>query len=337
MSLFTPKPKISASQQQVQSLTRGLYWVGISALVVCMTMTALFGWRTGTSDLDRVLMAATNGLIDLTGALLMSACGVLFAWRYRLAGACVLICASVCIAFSILAIFGFQSSNRVAVAKHAQRVEALDTGQLKWLREQTVEKSLPKGERQSLLGEVKSQIETIKKTGMTPDDEQANNLAPMLNMNIDAIRRWLIMISSSMVLFAQFVCLWLHAFFKHRSQPAETQPSHPSNRNLPPGSSNGTSPPYPVSDMVNPQFRLVPDTGQRIGKFSKAQALRDLQNRLAAGEVLPEQNVLVELYKRPKNTISAWLSDWQDRGLISRTRDGNRKVIGNPPVQSSIA
>jgi len=71
--------------------------------------------------------------------------------------------------------------------------------------------------------------------------------------------------------------------------------------------------PEPVMASVRPlrTVRIV-----NSGKVSKAEALADLQARLARGETIPSQQALAESWGRAEGTVSDWMSAWRRAGLI---------------------
>jgi len=79
---------------------------------------------------------------DFIGSLFMAGVGVLFAWRWYTAGFLLLVATCMCIAFSMVTIFGFQSSNRTAVTINYEAKQKQADKRLDWLRGLTVDKNL---------------------------------------------------------------------------------------------------------------------------------------------------------------------------------------------------
>jgi hypothetical protein len=68
--------------------------------------------------------------------------------------------------------------------------------------------------------------------------------------------------------------------------------------------------------------------GRKLRRFTKEEAAADLVTRLALGERFGSQDELRERYGVAKSTMSDWLSDWEDNGLIpARLQSGRRKAI----------
>src|SRR5262245_1458567 len=156
--LFRNKIRPSRAERQVRNLCRGLFWASLVLLAITISMTGRLGWSQGVSLGDRVLNATGFGAIDIVGALLMSACGVCVARRMYAAAFVVAIGAAVSICITGVAIFGFLASNRIAVAKFRDKIEALDVDQLAWLRGQTVSKGNNAQQRDTFLGGVERQL-----------------------------------------------------------------------------------------------------------------------------------------------------------------------------------
>lgn len=68
---------------------------------------------------------------------------------------------------------------------------------------------------------------------------------------------------------------------------------------------------------------LPPSGGQK----TKQEALADLLTLSAMGHAVPSQDWLAERWDRPKGTISKWLSEWEDRDLITRSPAGRCKAV----------
>lgn len=75
----------------------------------------------------------------------------------------------------------------------------------------------------------------------------------------------------------------------------------------------------PVADPSSPS--------PKGGSMTKLEAERDLVTLLALGKAIPSQDWLAERWGVGKGTISKWMSDWEERGLVIRTQSGHCKVI----------
>ena len=60
---------------------------------------------------------------------------------------------------------------------------------------------------------------------------------------------------------------------------------------------------------------------------TKEQALADLQRLLAHGTVISSQDELVTRWRVAKGTVSRWISDWEDQGLVARSTEGRCRQI----------
>ena len=307
----------SRVERQTRNLTRGLFWISLLLLGVTMVMTGKFGWDSGTSVENKALNAIGHGAVDIVGALLITGSAVCIAWRYFTAGVIVFVFACVCIGISGLGVFGFLSSNRIAVSKTAAKAEKVDSDQLEWLRNQTVVKGGSAAQRDTFLGEIKGQLRELKSGHVTAPDAQTEELAAAVGWTKEEMNRVLTGISAGSILFAQFACLWLYGFLRHRIEPdIETHNSSVA-------SSSGTSGADPLGNNGRTRFKSVP--------FDEGRALRDLQDRLARGEH-PIAKDLAQSWQRPKNTVSTWINGWEENGLLVRKQSGNRKLIRAVPA-----
>jgi hypothetical protein len=68
--------------------------------------------------------------------------------------------------------------------------------------------------------------------------------------------------------------------------------------------------------------------GSKVRRFTKEEAAADLVTRLALGERFGSQDRLRERYGVAKSTMSDWLSEWEQTGLIpARLQSGRRKQL----------
>lgn len=269
-------------------------------------------------------MGSGAAAVDLVGAMLMSGCGICFARNSRAVGVFVGFLAVCCAVVTAYGIFGYQSSNRIAVAKHKAAIGRIDTDQLEWLKNQTT--SSAKGERQTMLGEVKEQVKAIKNGDIIVGDTQSSELAAAFGTTEDEVRRWTTMGMAGILLGCQFACLWLNGFLRHRIEPDAATPP---NWQVQAAYSNGTTPKNPALDAPATKFSLVQAVGARIGRFNEEQALADLTRRLAAGEE-PLAKDMAVAWKRPVNTVSMWINKWERQMLLSRKQKGTKKLIRAP-------
>ena len=66
----------------------------------------------------------------------------------------------------------------------------------------------------------------------------------------------------------------------------------------------------------------------RAATDPKVAAERDLLMYVSAHGAIPSQDFLAGRWRVNKGTVSRWLHDWEDRGLVHRHRDGKCKVVG---------
>lgn len=72
-----------------------------------------------------------------------------------------------------------------------------------------------------------------------------------------------------------------------------------------------------VSDGPFPSAEIIPFRPKSPdGKATKAEAFEDLMMKIDNGEDVPMQEVLVERWNRPKQTVSDWIKEWRSLGLI---------------------
>lgn len=81
------------------------------------------------------------------------------------------------------------------------------------------------------------------------------------------------------------------------------------------------------AEQVTPAVEQLPPSSPKGGSLTKIEAERDLVTLLALGKAIPSQDWLTERWGVGKGTVSKWLSDWEDRGLVTRTQSGHCKLI----------
>jgi len=91
------------------------------------------------------------------------------------------------------------------------------------------------------------------------------------------------------------------------------RPGHPSRRFIPDNPDMADD----VSDGPFPSAEIVPFRPKSSdGRATKAEAFEDLMLKIDNGEDVPMQEVLVERWNRPKQTVSDWIREWRSLGLI---------------------
>lgn len=76
----------------------------------------------------------------------------------------------------------------------------------------------------------------------------------------------------------------------------------------------------PVADPPSPP-------SPKGGSMTKIEAERDLVTLLAMGTAIESQDWLAERWNLGKGTVSRWMHDWEQAGLITRTQYGKQKMI----------
>ncbi len=295
--------------RQIRNLERGFLVGGLVMLALSMGMAAKFGWGLGHDDPSKWGFAVFYAGADFVGALLMSAVGILFAWRWRLAGTIFTGAMCICIAFSILSIFGFQSSNRTAVSKNYETKQKQADKRLDWLRGLTVDKSLGK-DREKLLSEEREQYRGMQQDTDANPDQQADELAKVFGTTKDEAQRGLNMTASAFILFLQFTCLSLRSFLRHRVGPAINAFHH------------GPQP----SDSARRSHNGV---GNNVVQVTREAAKLDLQQQIAAGVELSNEEY-AQRWRVTDSKASRWQTEFAREGICRRAQRGRRKVAVAP-------
>ncbi len=273
--------------RQVRNIEFGLLAGGIVLLGLTMSMAGRFGFGLGHDALGSWGNAAFYMTADALGAVLMSAVGILFAWRHYVVGTMITFAMVVCVVFSMNSIFGFQSTNRTAVTTNYDAVQGRAEKRLDWLRGQVVDKSLAK-ERSTFLAEEREQFKSLQTVQADPD-AQASELAKILGIGKDDAQRRLNMVSAAFILFLQFVCLSLRSFLRHRVEPAVSAWTTANDRQLTTASSG---------NLTNPDV------------FTKTAARADLEKLITTGFRLEKYGAYSTLARRwgwSVNTTSRWV------------------------------
>jgi hypothetical protein len=164
-----------------------------------------------------------------------------------------------------------------------------------------------------MLGEIKEQIQVMKTTGAATvePDAQASELAKAFGSDESKVRRWLNIGSAIVLLGAQFACLWLDGFLRHRVEPEtarqETRQGHRWEDRPPYEESTGNV-------LENPR------------RFTKQEARADLQMMIATRTPLLHGNGFAARWGVRASTSSKWLRAFRAEGLIKRRQVGLRKI-----------
>jgi hypothetical protein len=298
------QPKASRMEKQVKNLERGFLLAGVVLLMITMTMAGKFGWGLGHELPAQIGNATFFVIADFVGALLMSAVGLLFAWRWWGVGSLSVLAMVVCIGFSMASIFGFQSANRTAVSKNYDAQQKRGDDRLSWLRNSAIDKSLAK-ERQSFLAEERDQYNKLEKFEPDPD-AQATELAKLLSIDKDQTQRGLNIIGAAFIIFLQFVCLSLRSFLRHRVAPAIQAWDTANSRQL--------TADKPGNSGISPSF-------------SEGQARTDLDRLLSGGYTLDNFAFLARRWGWTNNKVGRWLRSQPDLNVAPPGRRGQRKSV----------
>lgn len=308
----------SRTERQVRNQGRVLLWVGLVLLGACMAMTAAFGVSYGRSTWEKALLATGLAGVDILGGTFVALSATYFSARARAAGSVLIFVAAFCFVITLGGIIGFQGDNREATAQKRERDVKIDTDQLDWLRGQTT--TSPKQEKQSMLGEVKKQIDTLKSTDMALPDAFSSVVAPILGVKETDVRRYAVVGVSSVLLAAAYMALWFYGYTHQRVAPIIAAQSLADSRQF-------------VGGKVSlPENSAV---------FTKAAARADLVQLLDGGFSLKKYGAFSQLARRWGWTVNKtvrWLSAQQDlAGLLPDKRKPSpaHHVNGNGRVMAS--
>jgi len=294
----------SRQESQIKNLEHGFLIGGLVMLALTMGMAAKFGWALGNDEMSKWGSAVFYAGADFIGALLMASVGVLFAWRWYSAGVLVLLATAGCIAFSMVTIFGFQSSNRTAVTLNYEAKQRQADKRLDWLRGMTVDKGMTK-DRQTLLDEERSQYKSMQEQQADPD-AQASELATMLGIGKDAAQRRLNILASIFILFLQFTCLSLRSFLRHRVAPSVSALTH-----------------GPLAPNTDGQLHNT------VVQVSRTDAENDVRALVGKNIELCNEE-LAERWRVDQSKASRWTTEFSRAGICRRVQRGRRKVIVAP-------
>lgn len=150
-----------------------------------------------------------------------------------------------------------------------------------------------------------------------PVDPKAERIAALSGLffgakDADVKKAVAILEPFALPLFLELGAIVLFSFglsSKPRSRPAEA-PAVPAQQ--------------PVVETKQPE---TPPSKPNGGAVSKIDAERDLVTYLAIHKQVPSQDELAARWQVGKGTVSRWLADFEERGLIRRTQVGHYKMI----------
>lgn len=290
------KSKASRQEKQVRNFGRGFGLAGLILLAISMTMAGTFGWGLGHELSAKIGTATLFVTIDFLGALLMSVIGLFFAWRWWTIGCLSVVALILCSGCSMLAVFGFQASNRGAVTKQYESTERRADDRLKWLRGLGSQKDLR--DRDKLLSEEREQYRETQKETQPDPDAQASELAKMFGVEKGQAQRVLSMGISAFVLLMQFVCLSMRSFLRHRVEPVIA--AH---------AMSGASVTVAQSTPKFGKFGAVP-----AAKVGRDAARSEVIKMLVTGERWPKNKDLAERWGVSETTVCHWLQKFGEEG-----------------------
>ena len=115
-------------EEHLRRVERGLLWLGIALLLVCMAIVGVRAWELGTDYVSRSLSAGVHVTEAATGGLFVVFCRTCFALRFRIAGSAGAIGGCLAFLFTLVAMIDFQLLNRRASGQgldHAVAWEAI--------------------------------------------------------------------------------------------------------------------------------------------------------------------------------------------------------------------
>jgi hypothetical protein len=212
------RPKASRAEKKARGNSRGLWGVSTVLLLVCVTMTGIFGWSQGTTMLNAAIFAGGLGVADVGGYFMARFFGTSTAIKDRPAAIVAAVVTFVCFAVTFSGIVGFYGTNREALAMARENAAKLDSSQLDWLRNLTVNSGKDK---QTMLGEVKEQLKTMQ--ARTPDsiapDGLAAVLAPTMKWSEGDARRYTILSLAFALLLIQYATSWAYGHSTAKHEP----------------------------------------------------------------------------------------------------------------------
>lgn len=87
-----------------------------------------------------------------------------------------------------------------------------------------------------------------------------------------------------------------------------------------------TDPPPAARSETKPETVARSETVASL-RYTRRSAEADLRAIVQSGETVPSQDALAERWDVPKGTVSRWLGDFEERGIIVRETVGRRKTV----------
>jgi hypothetical protein len=301
-------PRASRMELYVRNQIRGLSFVGWALLLMCMTMTGLFGWSLGQTLVQKVTNSAGLALIDLAGAFTIKACGTNIAYRTWVGAFWASVGAVMCAGITFTSVLGFQSDSRETRVATRERAAQIADQFIKF-SETTITKATSgaskakSGPNPSLitssietLGQaVTKQVEMLKDGTLAIEpDGQATTLARITGLTKEQARSWTTTAFTAGLLFVQYVCQWLVGFMRHRVEPVVS-----------PRAASG------YSDDGEAQFGQFGKFGT---KLSKEDARREVIRMLATEISFPSNLELAGRWGVSATTVCHWLQAFRAEG-----------------------
>ena len=213
-------------------LSRALIAVGAFFLCLAAIGNWRFGWSLAHEFIDRLWLATVYAGSDVAAGVMVCAGAAMLlhvGWRWKLGGIVATMPAVVLVVLSILSTFGMMSG-RIAVSAGQRQAIQVDKDRLSWLRGQTLNREIPKGERRMFRLEERNAAQEARKQASIVTDNQAvalSNAADLVGLKLseEQAQVGLTFASSSMPMMIKFVCLWLGflLFGMRRDVQRETQ------------------------------------------------------------------------------------------------------------------
>ena len=183
-----------------------LQGIAFTAMLVSMWMNARFGWGLAPDWADRITLAILHVLVDPAAAGLIVTGGLMIRWGRRWQGALFLAIALVLMAYSMLSVYGFMSS-RIAMTQSHHAIVEMQKGQLDWAFKSSINREVPKQERQLLRTEARELLKSVQASLSIIPDAQAASIAAATGIPVAKVQYILVMVSSGIAQAIKFLCL----------------------------------------------------------------------------------------------------------------------------------
>ena len=198
-------------------------------MLVSMWMNARFGWGLAPDWADRITLAVLHVLVDPAAAGLIVTGSLMIRWGWRWQGALFLAIALVLMAYSMLSVYGFMSS-RIAMTQSHHAIVEMQRGQLDWAFKSSINREVPKQERQLLRTEARVLSKAVQASLSIIPDAQASSIAGATGIPVAKVQYILVMVSSGIAQAIKFLCLLGGVMVWPRSRSAAASKHHDASR-----------------------------------------------------------------------------------------------------------